>query len=280
MPHTARLVPDLPNNEYHADPSLSASGAKLILPPSTPAHYRWAMDHPQPRTDALDVGTIAHRLTLEGHENDVAVLDFPDRRTNDYKAAAKAARENGQIPILEKDMMEIRAMNTKLRQHELATALLSDGKAEQSVFYTDPRTGAPLRARFDWLKDYTGTGLLLLSDYKTAASAAPNKFGRAAADYRYHMQQAFYTAAAVALGVDPDAIRFLFIVQEKTAPYEVNIIELDPDATRMGRELMHRAVDLYAHCTETGHWPGYEGIASVALPTYATYEHQEILDAA
>lgn len=277
---TARIVDGLPNADYHRDPALSASGAKLLLPPSTPAHYRWAMDHPQPYKDEFDFGAIAHRLCLEGHENDVAALDFPDRRTAAYKAAAAEARDKGQIPILEKDMAEIRAMAAQLRQHELAQALLSDGKPEQSVFHNDPATGAPLRARFDWLKDYTGNGLLLISDYKTAQSAAPGKFARAAHEYRYHMQQAFYTAAAVALGVEPDAIRFLFIVQEKTAPYAVNIIELDPDAARMGRELMRRAVDTYAACTEANRWPAYEGIASATFPVYATYEHQEILDAA
>jgi hypothetical protein len=273
------IVDGLDAKLYHADPALSNSGAKLLLPPSTPAHYRWAMDHPQPPKDEFDVGTIAHRLALEGHEDDVAVLDFPDRRTNDYRAAAKAARENGQIPILEKDMAEIRAMVAQLRQHPLASALLSNGKAEQSAFWNDPQTGAPLRARFDWLPEVNARGRFILSDYKTAKCAAPREFGDSAARYRYHMQRAFYTAAAsVLLGIDDPA--FLFIVQEKDAPYAVNVIELDSEAERMGRELMRRAIDLYAHCTETGNWPGYQGVASAVLPVWATYEHQEIFDAA
>lgn len=274
------LYEGIPADQYHADhEAISASGMKLLLAPSTPAHYRWAMDHGTKRTEDLDFGTVAHRVVLEGSEDGVHIVEYDSWRTADSQAQAEAARAEGKIPILEHKMEIVRAMAAQLREHPLAAALLSNGKPEVSAWFPDPVTGRTVRSRFDWMPDAGVRAQFILSDYKTAKSAAPRAFGRAVSDYKYHLSQEVYKAAVRALlGInDP---KFLFIVQEKEPPYAVNVIELEPDAVKMGRELMRRAIDLFDHCTTTGNWPAYEGVQQAALPVYATYEHQEILDAA
>jgi len=64
---------------------------------------------------------------------------------------------------------------------------------------------------------------------------------------------------------------FVFIVQEKAAPYLVSVIELDAVALRAGAEANRRALDIYARCTAADRWPGYcEGVALIDLPPWAT----------
>jgi len=53
----------------------------------------------------------------------------------------------------------------------------------------------------------------------------------------------------------------------------VNVIELIPDAVRIGRNRNSRAIDVYRACTETGDWPGYgDGLTEITLPAWATRE--------
>lgn len=271
---------DLTNDAYHADPvpdgSLSVSGAKKLLPPWCPAIYRWERDHPVHK-DVYDFGSAAHKLVLDDPDAQVIVVNAPDWRTKAAREQRDAARAVGNIPILAGDAYHVQAMAEQIRAHPVAAALLSGpGRAEQSAFWPDARTGIWRRARFDWLPD-AGDGRLLLVDYKTAASANPYKFAKAVADYGYHMQADWYLQCATALDLGPDPA-FLFIVQEKAAPYVVSVVQLDEDALRIGAELNARALDVYAECVYADVWPGYStGIDVVSLPGYYQHQHEETL---
>ena len=161
-------------------------------------------------------------------------------------------------------------MAEAIRKHPTAAALLDPtrGTAEQSGFWVDPESGVWRRVRFDWLPD--ATGRLIIPDYKTAECSSPSAFRRAAATYGYHQQAAWYMDAALALDL-AETVSFVFIVQEKAAPFLTSVIELDSTALRAGRDANRRAIDIYAECTATDHWPGYhEGVALIDLPPWAT----------
>jgi hypothetical protein len=116
----------------------------------------------------------------------------------------------------------------------------------------------------------------VILDYKTARSADPATFGRTVAEYGFHQQQAWYLDAARANGLVGDDAVFLFVVQEKTPPFLVSVIELDAVAARIGRERNARARAVYAECTQTGSWPGYAADVAVAsLPRWAEIQHEE-----
>ena len=137
-----------------------------------------------------------------------------------------------------------------------------------SLFWQDPDTSVPLRARVDWLRD-RAPGRLIIPDYKTASSAHPETFAKSAANYLYHLQDAWYGDGARALGLDEDPA-FVFVVQEKTPPYLVTVVELDSDARRAGRALGRRAIATYQACVESGEWPGYSSeIELISLPPWA-----------
>ena len=65
-------------------------------------------------------------------------------------------------------------------------------------------SGVWCRALVDWLPDVAPGGRLIVADYKTAASADPDTWARAAASYGYHQQDAWYLAGVEALGLNPD----------------------------------------------------------------------------
>lgn len=268
---TAPGLYDMSNECYHADPvpggSLSSTGAKKLIA-KTPLHFKWDMDHPVHK-DVFDYGTAAHSLVLEGDETGLVIVDASDWRTKAAQEAKTRAHAEGKTPLLAKDFEQVKAMAEQIRMHPEAAFLLKDGVPEKSAFWQHD-TGVWLRARFDWLPNKRGPGLML-SDYKTAASADPGKFARAAADYGYHQQAAFYCDAAKALGLSPDPV-MLFIVQEKVAPFAINVIELHEDDVHTGRALNEQAIRTYMECKAKNEWPGYKMGEPVRLPKYAQYD--------
>jgi hypothetical protein len=138
-------VYDIPEAEYFAARyALSCSGAKLLLPPSCPAKFFWRMDHPEHKK-AWDLGSGAHQLVL-GTGPELVEVKADDWRTNAAKAERDAARAAGKIPLLSRDVAVVKAMAAALEAHPVAWNLLDPehGHAEQSLFWTDQRTGVRL----------------------------------------------------------------------------------------------------------------------------------------
>lgn len=274
-------VYDIDEDTYHADPvpggSLSSSGARRLLPPSCPAVYAHERGHGQAPRRAWDLGTAAHREVL-GRGASLEVIDAPDYRTKAAQAARDEAREEGRTPLLAHEHEQVQAMAAALRSHPVAGPLLSPGagRAEQTLVWQDPETRVVCRARLDHMPHPT-SGRMIIADYKTAASAAPDKIGRAVADHGYHVQAAWYSEGVRALKLAEDAA-FLFVFQEKTAPYLVTVAELDFMALDIGAALGRLARTTYADCVRTGRWPGYhdDAPASISLPAWVERTHEEI----
>ena len=70
---------------------------------------------------------------------------------------------------------------------------------------------------------------------------------------------------------------FIFVFQEKTPPYLVNVAQIDPDYPEnreIGRTRNRQAIERFRDCAETGLWPGYEGdtyegVTYISLPPWA-----------
>lgn len=255
--------------DYHADrESISVSGAKILVQPGGPAKFRERMDNPPPPKPEYTFGHAAHALVL-GKGATIIEVDAPDWRTK----AAKEIRDqacNGVAPMLTHELNKARAMAAKVKDHPIAGPLFANGHAEVSLYTTDEQTGVRLRGRCDWITmaDLGAGERPVIVDYKTAVSADPELWTRKAADYGYDMQFPWYVDLYGA--IKGDEAGFLFVVQEKVAPYLVSVVELDMDAFMLGREKSRQAIDLYASCREFGEWPGYaDQIHSMSLPPWA-----------
>lgn len=267
---------DLPEDEYHGDPteegSLSYSGAKVIL--DSPARYLWEREN-RPTKREYDFGHAAHAKVL-GKGLDVA--EIPAKllgsngsvSTKEAKAFVQAARAEGKVPLKPDEVAVIDAMAARLAEHDVASALLRDGTPEQSMFWRDEETKVMLRARTDWLTTL-GSGRPCIVDYKTTARTAnPDRFGWEARDFNYHMQDSWYREGLDLLTDERHG--FVFVVQEKKPPYFVSVVELDDEAREVGAQRNAVARRTYLWCRTREQWPAYPGIARITVPNapYAT----------
>ncbi|MDP9181224.1 MAG: PD-(D/E)XK nuclease-like domain-containing protein, partial [Actinomycetota bacterium] len=143
------LVSDFDEADYHADPALSQSAAKVLM--ACPARYRWQLDHPRADTAAFDVGHAAHAKVL-GVGADIEVIEADSWRTKATTEAASNARAEGKVPLLRKDSDAVDLMAEAVMAHPMARLILErEGDAEQSAWWTDHADdGTPVecRARF------------------------------------------------------------------------------------------------------------------------------------
>lgn len=272
-------VYEMTNAEYHADPvpggSLSSTGARKLLPPSCPAIFQYERDNPPEPTKAFDLGHAAHDTVLGGGP-EIVPVDVDNWLTKAAKQQRDEIRQRGAVPLLRAEYEQIQAMAAALRAHPFAGRLFAEGAGipEASLFMRDEQTGVMLRGRLDWLPTATGRRMIL-PDLKTAKSANPEEFVKSAANYGYHAQAAWYSRLVKGLEIAEDVV-FVFVVQEKTPPYVVSVVQLDITAMRIGALLNRRAIDIYAECERTGIWPGYvDDVALASLPVWYERRYEQ-----
>jgi len=258
------IVTDLDERTYHADPvpesSLSVSGAKTIL--DCPERFQYERANP-PVSQAFSFGHAAHSKVLGRGATCVTVPT--GLLAKNGAASTTAAKEfiaeqtaNGITVIKADEAAAVDAMAAKILEHPIASRLFASGVAEQSMFWRDEDTRVMLRGRSDWINEDV-FGRPVVVDYKTTARTAdPTRFGWEARDYRYHMQDAWYREGLDTLTGDTHG--FIFVVQEKTAPYLVSVVELDDESREEGAHLNRTARAIYLECMTTGQWPGYAPI--------------------
>ena len=85
---------------------------------------------------------------------------------------------------------------------------------------------------------------------------------------------AMYSEAVKANGGEDPL--FVFIAQEKTAPYAVNILQADEGFVRRGYDLFRELIGTYHDCKVKDNWWGYLGpenvINNLALPAWLAKE--------
>ncbi|MBZ3909391.1 PD-(D/E)XK nuclease-like domain-containing protein [Streptomyces acidiscabies] len=270
-PITEPGIYEMTNEEYHSHRyALSSSGARKLLAPSSPAHFRYEQDNPQEPKKVWDIGNAAHRLVL-GNGPTLQLVDYERWDTKVAKAEVAEAREAGAVPLKRGEYEQVHAMADVLRRHPVASLLFDPehGTPERSLFWRDEPTGVMRRARLDWLPN-PRSGRLIIPDYKTCRSANPEALERAIEEYGYHQQDDTYRSGCRALGIADDDAAFVFVCQEKTAPYVITVVEVNATARRIGAARNRRALEVFAECTRTGYWPGYsDDVVPLSLPGWA-----------
>jgi hypothetical protein len=244
------------NEAYHASSAISKSGLDLIA--RSPAHFRYAAKREPSR--AMVIGTATHAAILEPdrfREDYVILTGVDDRRASAYKQAVAVRGEEFVLTGPEGD--RIVAMAEAVRGNEWARGVLEIGHAESSIFATDPVTGVRCRIRPDWL---TPHGVCL--DLKTTADASPVGFGKSVANYRYHVQQAFY-ADVYEWATGDRLADFAFLAVESDLPHSVAVYRLPTDVVQYARKVYRRDLNLYAECLERDEWPGYDPAPQVLM---------------
>lgn len=260
---------DLPNEVYHAQKSLSATGAKTLL--KSPAKYKYeVLDGNKVYKKSYDLGSAVHAKVL-GVDDEVEVFAFDSWRTKEAREARDASREAGRVPMLAHELGPVDAMAEAVLANGLARTLMErPGRSEVSMF--GESAGVPLRCRFDRLPD---AGDIAVDLKTTSDDATPDAFARTAAKYGYDIARGHYLD--VAEMVTGRELEMVFIVVETAAPHLVNVIQLDRAFSEMGYVKALEARDIYKRCMESGQWPGYPEtkVAIARAPHFAIAEYQE-----
>ncbi|EHM7311227.1 exodeoxyribonuclease VIII [Salmonella enterica] len=259
---------DIPNEAYHAGPGVSKSQLDDIA--DTPAIYLWRKNAPvdTEKTKSLDTGTAFHCRVLEPEEFSKRFIIAPEfnRRTSAGKEEEKTFLEEctrtGRTVLTAEEGRKIELMYQSVMALPLGQWLVeSAGYAESSVYWEDPETGILCRCRpdkiipeFHWIMDV-----------KTTADI--QRFRTAYYDYRYHVQDAFYSDGYRAqFGEIPT---FVFLVASTTAEcgrYPVEIFMMGEDAKLAGQREYRRNLQTLAECLNNDEWPA---IKTVSLPRWA-----------
>lgn len=267
------IIYDLPESDYHGTKAMVSKSSLDIVAHSL-LHYRYGLDAPATvETDAMRVGSAFHVATLEPDLLDEKVIVLPDfgpMQSSKNRALRDKYIEDegkGRTILKQHEMDLVIAMRDSVHRHPAARALLRRGKSEVTALWTDPETGLRCKARADWLTPMDG----VFADLKSALSAAPHAFARAAADRRYHVQDTFYSRAFEEN--DIHITNFVFIACEKGPPYAVACYQLDDTARLKGEELYMRELRDLSDAIENDVWPGYgDQVMDLRLPRWATYD--------
>jgi exodeoxyribonuclease VIII len=256
------------NAEYHSLPSISKSGLDLIH--RAPALYRYRRANPTPQTPAMRWGTLVHTAILEPETmaDRCVVLpdDAPNKPTKKQRDAKKPSPEtiaaikwwdafndsvNGREIVSSEEVDALNQMHASVIADPVAGPILAKiAHVERSIFWTDSDTGLDCRCRPDAILD---NGYIL--DVKTTQDASADSFSKSIANWRYHVQAAFYSDGyEQEFGEPPKGFAFLAI--EKEPPYLCAVYLIDYKAVLRGRSEYQADLRTLRKCIDTDTWPG------------------------
>lgn len=263
------FVLDMPNDAYHAYDGISKSGLDLV--DVSPAHYAYA--EPRKSTRAMEIGTAIHTAILEPkvfRTEYMLLKDVHDRRASEYKQAVKALGSSERVLTgTEADRVTGMQISAESNSDWIARTKV-ERYSELSAFVQCPKTGALLRARFD----HIGTDAVAV-DLKKTQDARYEAFQKSVANYRYHVQDAFYSHIYKLITGEP--LRgFWFLAIEENAPNTAKMYKLDDEARAIGTRQFMANLEAYAEAESTGDWATYDTTSELmSLPAWALDEEDE-----
>lgn len=256
---------DISNKEYHKSPGISNSGIGLIL--DCPLRY-WDKhinpDKPEnEETPSMRFGEMVHCFLLEPEEFSKRYFVGSKTRKG-TKACDELLAISGNRKIIDTEEQDIlyKILNA-VNEHKFAKHLLKNGRAEQSIYWTDADTGVLCKSRPDYMtNDY-------IVDIKTTRCASWSDFSKSIVNYGYHRQAAMALAAKENIS-GLSHTNFINLCIEVERPFIVSVFVMDDDAIKQGRAEFKRGLEIYKQCKETNIWPAYvDEIEEISLPTWA-----------
>jgi len=234
-----------------------------VLRELTPMHFKYAQEHKEEgETLALLEGRAAHKEILEPDTfvDEFACAPQCDRRTKEGKEIySRFLTESEGKDVLPADSYQkVKDMAAAIRANDMAMQFLK-GEHEISYFWTDPETGEKCKVRPDCITEYEGKKYIV--DYKTTESCADGAFERSVRKYGYKFQAGMYREGVFQNTFDDYG--FVFIAQEKKAPYAVRVYICNEDFINEGFEQFRQTINLYHWCKEHDKWYGYEGADNI-----------------
>lgn len=278
-------VYDLTMDRYHGQPcdtpSISSSGLKLMWKSGkhfydksqlNPANWicevvdgveRKVFKHAGDRPH-FSLGRATHHLIFLGRKGfDREFVVRPEKWEDWRSNAAKAWRAEmikARLTIITQDELDaIAGMARSLAAHPLVKAGILDGAVERSLIFRSPETGLWYKSRPDNITESDGD----FSDLKTCVDVSAEALQKAIKSFGYHMQGGLVgMAAETVLNVEMKSFTLVFV--EKTAPFCVETVTIDPEDILRGRFQVQAMMRRFASCLANDNWPGPGGEQSDA----------------
>lgn len=285
-------IPNLSNDEYHNGHPWKGylSSTQLKWYRTSPKHYRFMLDNPQPPTEAMRFGSLFHDLmaSLALCDGDMRgfcewekgfILPEPlvnprtgkpygvdTQKYQDYLTALRADNPGKELVARESYDL-VCAMTHSLLFDCGATSLqvrklLKWGTPEVSVFY-ETEDGIKLKVRPDLL---TGNKII---DWKSVAldDLTEESINRVILKFGYHISAAMYQW--VCYKVYGKWFTFILVLVQKQPPYDCVMVDMANYGYRYipslemvqpgpGAMEFQKLLDLHTRCTKSGEWPGAE----------------------
>ncbi len=261
------FVTGMPNDDYHQYEGVSNTGLKQIE--QSAKHFKSGVFK---RTRNMDMGSAIHCAVLEPEvfkEDYLMLPNVVSRQKPEYKKAKEAFGE--EYVFVSTEVENLRGMYKSIHNNEKAMEIYGqEGFAELSAFVECPRTGALLRARYDWI---TVSGISL--DLKKTQDARDEAFQKSMGNYGYHIQGAFYNYVFECIAGSP-LQSFKFLAVEEKSPWGTKVYTLGSASVMMGESWFNKSLDTYKECMKSGEWPCYEdGDTDLDVNNYELYKWQE-----
>ena len=200
--------------------------------------YKMMRDNPELNKETMPMifGRAYHVAMLEPNDfnNKVLVFNSATRTTKGFKEF-KENNPKASTIILQKEYDKIMYMQDVLFSHsEVKDLLQSEGEREIANAWKDDDTNVFCKGKADYRNGK------LLVDLKTTADGSFYGFSNSCKKYGYDRQSAFY-------GDGFKADEFVFIVIEKTAPYNIGFYHTSEDFREEGRQKYKELLATYKH---------------------------------
>lgn len=289
-----QIIRGLSNEAYHHEAPYSEylSSSQLKRYAVSPKAFKFALDHPEPQTDAMRIGSLFHDLiacSAEHYDNGtkaiaewmrhIAIFDPPkNEKTGQlYGSTTKAYKEayavflqanEGKMIASNDEMSVINQMHKSLLCDSGATSeqvrkLLKWAKATEVSYFYETEDGIKLKVRPDLL---TKTKLV---DWKTCSldSLDEDSIARQIIKYRYDVSLAMYQYVLHA--IEGKWYTPILVFVQKQEPFDCVMCDISEwcyqydrtyDVVTMGCGALEfrRLLDLHAECVRKNEWPGAE----------------------
>jgi len=263
------------NEVYHVTPGVSHSGLQVFREDPRLYKYRYLDgNYDIERKDYFDFGSAVHELALL--RSDANIVQIPQKvlSSNGAKSGGAwkqfEAENKGKLLLKSQDMEAVLACVKSIYEHPLASKFLAcDGEPEQMYSVVDANLELKLKCKPD--KPCITPHGIVICDLKTTDNPSPKSFANSVVSYNYDCQQYFYQRVLRAMG--HDVIKFVFVVVGKTAPYPVNVFEINEQDMAMAATIVENALSELAERYRANDWMPYnqDKIKVLSLPRYSQY---------
>lgn len=260
---------------YHADPcpeaSLSSSIANVLdKEAAIHAHARHPKlgGVPSKETDTFEAGTLAHSLIL-GEGKEIVVVEAEDWRTKAAREEREKARGDGKVAVLGHVFKEAKSTATELLQRFAHLGIVLNGESELAALWGEDSTFGPIQCR--GMLDHWHRGSSTIYDLKSCRSASLTSVQRSCEGYGYDIQRAAYVSA-IEKNIPElvGRVEFVFVFFELAPPFAVTPVRMSGAFRELGQRRWKLAVEKWARCMRTNHWPAYvERITDLDPPAWA-----------